>query len=90
MEILVEATAAATVATRAGPGLPETVLPTSDVTLLHPTTSVLRMTEAGTKRPIDASPYASSAAPKRPSPTVTLSSSFAPLLLPSAGLMPQR
>ena len=89
-ETLVEVTAAATVATRAGTGLPEMMPPTSDATLLHPTTSMPRMTDADTRRPIGASPSASSAALKRPSRTVISSNSSAPPLLPSAGLTPRR
>ena len=89
-ETLVEVTAVATVATPAGTDLPEMMPPASNATLLRPTTSVLRMIEAGTRKPIGASPSASSAAPKRLSPTVTLSSLFDPLPLLSAGPTLQR
>ena len=87
---LVEVTVAVTVATRADTGLPEMMPPASNATPFRPTTSMLRMTEADTKRLIGASHSASSVAPKRPSPTATLSSLFVPPLLPSAGLTPQR
>ena len=89
-ETLMEATVAATVATRAGPGLPEIIPLTSGVTLLRLTTGVLKMTEADTKRPIGASPSASLAALKRPSPTVTSSNSSALLLPRNAALVLQR
>ena len=90
VETLVEATGAATAVTQAGPGLPEMMPPTNGVILLRPTISVPRMTEADTKRPIGASPSASLAALKRPSPTVTSSNSFVLLLPRSAAPALQR
>ena len=77
---LVEVTVAGTVVTRAGTGLPETTPPTSDATLLHPTTSVLKTTKADTKRLIGAFRFASLVGPKRPSPTVISSNLFVPPL----------
>ena len=90
VETLVEATGAATVVTQAGPGLPEMMQLTSDVTLLRLTTSALRMIEADTRRLTGASRSASSGAPRRPSPTVTSSSLFVPPLLLSVAPALQR